>query len=376
MLKKYVKKILVMVFWIFPIKRNRIICWDFKGESYGGNTRAISDYLAKRDDCEIVWVIKNKQIIDNKKIITVKPNTIKSFYYIATSKIWIETHNFFPDICPKRTNQIAIQTWHGALPIKTIEGFDSEYFSKEQIDNMKKSSQITDYLLTNGKLSTDLLKKGMFYEGKILEYGSPRCDILKKCDTFQKKIIVDAVRKRYKIPANVTNFILYAPTYRDDDNQIEKNFKADIVCETLENKFGGKWICLFRLHPLADKIEIRENVVDVRDYENIEDLMVMADICISDYSSIIMDFMFTLKPCFLYAYDYSEYSRTRGFSLNYDELPFPHSQNMRELIGDISNYDSSREQNRMKEYMLINRIEEDGNATSKLCKLILKTIGD
>lgn len=370
-----IKHMLVKSMWIFPINERRVVFWDFKGKSYGGNSRAVSDYLKKYSKIEKIWILDDAEKFHSGiGIKFVKTKSLLAYFYIATAKVWVETHNFFPDQIPKRKHQIAIQTWHGALPIKTIEGFKSQFFSQKQIENMKKSSKITDYLLSGGTLSTNILRKGMFYDGEVLEFGSPRCDIIINQDTDLEKEKIYQLYKRYNIPSNINKFVLYVPTYRDDDGIINQNFDPKQICNSLTERFGGNWCCLFRPHPLSEKIAINDYCIDVSDYECVEELMLIADVCISDYSSIIMDYMFTLKPCFLYCFDLPEYNKTRGFCLQIEDLPFENGANIESLTYNILNYDVEKGRNKILDYCAQNGLIADGKASERLGEFIRKLL--
>ena len=84
---------------------------------------------------------------------------------------------------------------------------------------------------------------------------------------------------------------------------------------------------LIRLHPnvasLAEEFIQRSKVVDVTDYTDPQELLAASDVLVTDYSSIMFDFMLTGRPCFQYASDIAAYRNDRDFYFALDQLPFP-----------------------------------------------------
>src|SRR5699024_10923852 len=96
--------------------------------------------------------------------------------------------------------------------------------------------------------------------------------------------------------------------------------------------FGGKWLILVKLHPhlLSVSNELTENdyVVNVTTYDDIQELLLIADMLISDYSSLIFDYALTKRPCFLYVPDLEDYiKKERELYFNITELPFAYAKN-------------------------------------------------
>lgn len=332
MVREVIIDIIYRFFWLFPMKK-RIVFSNFNGKKYGGDPRAISDSLKGKYEC--VWLFENKKFFENDKITNVKMHSIRCIYYIATSKIWVDSHRI--DNRLKRKGQIVIQTWHAPLPIKTIEGHDSLFFSEADRNGAKKSSEMTDYYLTHSNLATRIIKEGLFYDGKLLEYGFPSLDKLMDINERDVRKIKEQFCSDYNID-NDKKFVLYAPTYRENDSLLNGAISYKHLCTFLRKRFGNDWICLLRRHPLSD-IFVEQAVIDVSGYKYVEELMLICDACITDYSSIITDYMLLDRPCFLYAFDYDNYNRTRGFSIEYSEFPFPISYNQDELYEAIEKYD-------------------------------------
>lgn len=124
--------------------------------------------------------------------------------------------------------------------------------------------------------------------------------------------------------------ILYAPTFRDDEVSAAKkhliNLKLDL--HQMKERLGDEYVLLLRPHIIiSNKIIIDKSLEDfiynVADYEEISDLYLISDICITDYSSVMFDFANTRKPLLFFTYDLDHYKdNLRGFYMNFeDEAP-------------------------------------------------------
>ena len=118
-----------------------------------------------------------------------------------------------------------------------------------------------------------------------------------------------------------------------------------------------------------------ENVINVTRYDDIQELLAISDILISDYSSLMFDFTITKRLCFLYVPDLEEYqSKDRKLYFNVKELPFKIAKSNDELIDKIVNF-SNEEYNKSLE-LFLNKIGsyENGKASQKIAELIKNKI--
>ncbi|WP_256869151.1 CDP-glycerol glycerophosphotransferase family protein, partial [Enterococcus thailandicus] len=212
-----------------------------------------------------------------------------------------------------------IQTWHGTplkrlgLDIKnvTMPGTDTNKYR----ENFKNEAARWDYLISPNAYSTEIFRSAFAYEGEILEIGYPRNDILLLPDNSEK---IKQIRKKLTIAEN-QKVILYAPTWRDNQFIKKGAYKFDNqfpFTEILEQE--SDTIILTRLHYLVaeqfDPKQYGNRVIDVSSYEDISHLYLIADLLITDYSSVMFDFALTKKPMIFYMYDLDSYGQEiRGF---------------------------------------------------------------
>lgn len=325
---------------VFPVKENKIVCCNMKGKRYGDNPKYIVDEIICQGlDYEIVWLLKGSRDPNMPAEIVCAPyNPFSIAYHLSTAKIWIDT-NMKAIGTLKRKNQFYIQTWHGSYGIKKIAYDVKNGQELMEVRPYDYNSKIEDVILSNSRMTTSIYRRAFHYNGFFLECGSPRNDILfEKTGKYRKKIdLCFDIEKEKKI-------ILYAPTFRNDyaTTCMQMNFKK--VQQAFEERFGGKWVVLIRLHPNnlkdAEKfIQYSENIINATEYHVMQELLVASDVLITDYSSCMFDFVTTGKPCFLYATDIEKYKGERDFYFDIMSLPFPVAQNNTELVQNITEFD-------------------------------------
>ena len=244
----------------------------------------------------------------------------------------------------KRDGQVLVNTWHGT-PLKTLGRHNKAgmcLFGFEQ-----KIMLSSDYLVYPNRF----MKEKMFesycldklYEGTILYTGYPRNSVF-----FDEKQSEDM-----KASLNVADkqVIVYMPTWRGSVGSIKMEEQESFVatlCEELDRHLDEHQILYVKFHNLVhigldytNYKHIREFPVDMEPYH----VLNMADVLVTDYSSVMFDFANTQKKIILYTYDLEEYIQERGFYFSINELPFPLVTQVQELITEINkgkNYDDQK----------------------------------
>ncbi len=374
MIKEYIKKILksilILVSQILPINNRKMILWSYYGKQYSCNPKYITEYIINNCDYDIIWAFDKNyydKVILPSGVRKVKMNTIKYFYELFTSKIIItncRTSNLFV----KKKGQYYIQTWHSSLRLKHIEKDAISSLPKQYIKNAKVDSKKCDLILSGCKKSTEILKKSFWYDGEILECGIPRNDILFNSNT----ISINNIKQKLNIPES-SKIIMYAPTFRKNEDLTVYSLNWDMILSALEGKFHNEWVVLFRLHPnLMDKIpdlKFNDKIINATNYSDIQELLTITDILVTDYSSVMFDFALTKRPCFLYTPDLNQYIKNdRGLYFNYNELPFRKSSNIYELLECIKTFDDKKYKTSLDKFLTKIKTFEAGEATKTLVK--------
>lgn len=372
-LKKYYQK----KWGTVPVQNNKIIFDNYMGRGYGCNGKYITEELLKTPDkYHIVWVVKdvekNRRFFP-KEIELVEYLSPESFYAYASAKIWVCNYHLVPYLdkgLQKKPEQICIQTWHGSFGIKKIEKDTKLDREQSWFYLAQKSSTLTDYWISNSSFETNVYKQAFWNVSTILEYGHPRNDIFFKNTNKTSAYL----RQALGIPPE-TKLVLYVPTFREAEASPMEELDIPNLLHCLSAKFGGAWKFLIRLHPRfanCNAPAASPNAIDVTYYPDIQELLVMSDVVITDYSSCIFDFLLSEKPGFLYTPDIHEYEQGRGLYYPLTATPFPIAKSNKELKNCILNFDEQTYKKRIKEFLAEKGSVEDGNASQKAKALIDK----
>lgn len=309
------------LFTKFPINNNLVSFIVDSNKSFGGNLEYIKEEFEKRGNFEFNFYYKDKL-------------SIGSFKMLATSKYIFLNDNFFPFAFMKfKSETLVIQLWHAPGAFKKFGA------SVESPEMLKMISDNTDYLITTSKnISGYYSEAFQIDESKIRPLGLPRADY------YFKNHDLDSLRasfnEKYSVDLN-KKIILYAPTFREDKefNNVFNYLDLDKFNENLSDDY----VLALRLHPkiknfYSDEISVDGDYIDCSDYENEQELLLLADILITDYSSIMIEFALINKPIVFFAYDLDNYlNNERGFYLDYrNDLPGPIVYDSDELIRVIS----------------------------------------
>ena len=384
--QKIAKKIDKYIGWLarwmwskrVKVSENKILFLTFN-KQYTCNPKYICQELIKKNiDCDIVWLVNSEKSFSHSpfpaRIRRVQIGTAKAFYELLTAKIIIENAYLSQEMgyTPIQKEQYLIQTWHGSLGIKR---FGPEYDSiKSRVLAAKRAGNYTDLFLSNSTFETKEVASVFWENAEIREWGHARNDLL----ICQRYNIKQEVRIRLGIPVNF-RIALYAPTYRDEKSRDHYQLNYNKLIEALSKRFGGEWIVLIKLHYSMRNytLNLKTNpyIKDVSKYSDIQELMLITDVGITDYSSWIFDFLLTGKPAFIYADDIYLYEDERGFYYPLNTTPFPIAQTSDELQRNIINFDLQNYEHQAKEFLQEKGCIEDGLAAHRVVDKITQLLG-
>ena len=371
------KFIMIICNNLIGIKSNKVVFISFSGKSYSDNPRAISEVLYRLyPGHEIIWIfndIESKKNIIPKYVKCVKNHSLKALIELSTAKIWVD--NFCkPKYVYKSKNQKYIQTWHGDRGFKKIL-HDSPFVSQGYSIVEEKYCDLAIAGSEYGKMQYQSAFK---YKGNILLKGTPRNDILINDISHKtKKIIKDS----FNIKTN-TKILLYAPTLRreaENNSLMQSIGKIDLdkILKKLESNNDEEWICMIRSHSAVkgiDGIPINDKFIDVSDYEDMSEILLISDILITDYSSSSGDFALLKRPIILFQEDRDEYiKKDRTFYFDIDKSPYFIAKNQREVIDIIDNIDNiSKIIKNCNDILEFYGTNETGKASEEVVKYIVE----
>lgn len=356
---------------LLPLNSRSIFVNNFDGKGFDGSARFIAEMLFLRDpDIKIFWLGYEEEC-DSLNVEFVRKGSFKSVMKQATSKLWISNVRM-PAYSVKRKDQIYIQTWHGTFAIKKIEDECVNALTDRYIWKAKHDSRMTDYYISSNADNSNSFRKYFWRDkGKILEIGDPKDDVI----IHATDVDVTFLKQKYKVKGK--NVCLYAPTFRKDYSLDAYDIEYDRLLLNLSKRFGGEWVLFIRLHPIIstranELIQYNEKIINASFIKNSEELLIITDFLITDYSSICFDYLFRKKPVILYASDMKEYQNDRDFHIHLEQLPFPLVSNNLELKNVIMRFDISKYLDDINSFLVKNKFVLSGNATLKVCELIEK----
>lgn len=373
LLKINIFRMLLKLFYLIPIKKNKILFICHYGKYYGCNPKYIFEkvFYQYSSKLQYVWVLNKEHTNLDQNVIQVKNKSIFFFYHILTAKVII-SNNALGSYIPKRKGQTFINTWHGGGAYKRVH-FD---IAEGKAD--KKVYQIfanqTDYHLSSSKLFTKCMSESTnIPKMKFLEFGMPRNDYIIKT---KGKINEEEKRKlviQIGIPKEAwgKKFVLYAPTFRGKVNKgYFNNFlEVEKIIKSFEERFGGSWVLLFRSHQKVEGVTL-ENCIVVNDYEDMQHILLCSDALITDFSSVMWDFMFLQRPGFLFIPDLKEQLNNTPFYTPVDSWPFSVSITNDELCMQVKNFAEDKAKDKIEEHKRLLGNKDNGNATLKLLEFI------
>lgn len=238
----------------------------------------------------------------------------------ATAKLII-SNDSLPPHHVKRPGQSYLQTWHGT-PLKRI-GLDIErirFPNKNYRRDMVAESAKWDWLVSPNAYTTEIFRRALAYEGPILQTGSPRNDVLAGLDAAPRAARRDHVRRWLGINPDQL-VVLWAPTWRDDAYHPGRGYGPTILPEPadLERLLPRGAVLLFRGHHLLEGVSplaMPGRVCDVSGYADVRDLLLVSDVLVTDYCSLVFDYALTDRPIVFYVPDLSHYQQIRGLYLD------------------------------------------------------------
>lgn len=322
-----------------PLDESLVIFESFLGKSYSGNPRYIYEELRRvRPDLRCVWSYLGDQSIPGNPEV-VRRGTPEYFRLLAQAKYRV--NNVIFPVHGRKAETLYLQTWHGT-PLKRLS-FDIEVSGPEMDarDNFYRESRTWTMLLSENAYSSEVFRRAFRYEGEVLEFGYPLTDPLARVSLDR-----DALARSLGLPEG-KRFILYAPTWRDHKaiGAWQHAFDLQLDLEQLSVNLTADQMLLIKAHHLVaetlDHKSFPANVRDMSHLDDINELCMLADVLITDYSSVFFDFAVTGRPILFYCYDLALYaSAIRGFYLDvHEDLPGPVAQSNEELLALLADLD-------------------------------------
>ncbi|SDG92936.1 CDP-glycerol glycerophosphotransferase [Sinosporangium album] len=374
------------------------------GRHYADNARAIyEERLRRGDDREHIWVVKDGAFTPPGSAELglgggIAPTVVRAGgrgHYAALARSrFVVANGLLPQWFRARDDQTVVQLWNGT-PVKHI-GNDLPHMSRDPKPPVwyRQAADVRgwDLLVTQSTWASSVMRQAFGYQGEVLECGFPRNDLLSLPD---RESLAADVRRRLGVPEG-RKIVLYAPTWRDYDR---KNGTVKLDVRLARRVLGADHHLLVRAHPMQavpmvpvvpgpGSVGARAGsarpfgpshrddfITDVTTYPDIAELMLVADVLVTDYSSTMFDFVATGRPVVILAYDLERYANKRGLYLDIDgQAPGPvvsTAAQAVEAIRDITTI-SARFANRYAAFRTTYAPRDDGKATDRFIEHVFE----
>ncbi|OOC56758.1 MULTISPECIES: bifunctional glycosyltransferase/CDP-glycerol:glycerophosphate glycerophosphotransferase [Nocardiopsis] len=358
-----------------PVKPG-IVFDSYTGKQFSDSPRDMYEELQRRGvDTPMSWMVRNRQLTLPPGLTEVRHTSREYFEALARSE-YIVSNAHLPMWFEKQPGQKVVQTWHGSM-LKRI-GFDIEHVqfaSRNYYERLKHETNQWDYLISPSPWATPILRRAFGFENEILETGYPRNDIFHRPE---RETLAEKVRERLGLPEG-KKVILYAPTWRDDKFYSAGKYKLDLHLDLqrLYDALGDDHVLLFRRHPnIVDRVPNvgKDFVFDVSAYPEIQELFLVTDILVTDYSSLMFDFANTGRPILFFTYDLEEYRDSlRGFYFDFEETaPGPLLRTTDEVVDAVRDIDRVQDTHRARYEAFVNQFcpLDDGKAAARVVEQV------
>lgn len=361
-----------------PIDEKTILFESQSATKIDGNIYAMLKYITNEErykDYKIYissWgrymkvirpIIKNEMI---NRATLVLYHSDKYVKLLASAKYMINDATF-PNYYIKKKGQVYINTWHGT-PLKNM----GKNNVNDGFGNVQKNFVCADYLLYPNNFTKEVMIRDYMLEnissGYIVLGGYPRNEVF-----FNNN-----ARNQLREKLNLSNKKIYAymPTWRGTVNNIG-NFKNDtylmFYLYELDKLLHDDEVLYLNIHPLAKHAK---NDYELKTLKHIKkfptnyetyDFLNIADVLVTDYSSVFFDFACTRKKIILFPYDKEEYLADRGTYFSMDELPFPQVYDIPSLIAELRSEKKYDDEEFLKKFCPYDNID----AAKKICDYII-----
>lgn len=395
----YVLELFMIIYSVFPRNKNIWVTgktnkWieDFNAPSFFDNSKYFYLYLSNKTKEKVYWFTSSKIEYNKLKKIGINVElypSIKSIYIALRAKYFF--HHYGKNQINRILQKGAIQInfWHGTPIKKIMYDVYGKNEKKDIFSKLRKKGEIEYLSSTSEYLSSSILEKAFNVDKKnILNFGYPRTDILKlnreEAEKFCEKYSSELI-EYIKISKTKKRTFLYMPTYRDYNSYYFENIKINfdkLNCELKKNDS----VMFIKLHPLTRFDTKKSNYSNIKFINNDVDIypfLIFTDYLITDYSSILFDFLLLDREIIFIPYDIKEYVKSREIYYDYEEItPGKKFYTFDEFIKNIHRIDKlnySEERKKIKNIFINNYnfdasektyqyfLDQENNKNKKIC---------
>lgn len=288
-----------------PMADNKILMYSTSKGRLGGNLLAIKNYIEKNGLDYDITVAAGNGIPPSDKLASL----------MAQSRfILVDDYEPLVYVLKLRENQHLVQVWHAMGAFKRF-GYGRASAEKNSLTH----KNYTEAIVSSPEIAPIYAEAFGIDESKIKPIGTPRTDV------FFDRDYVSAAKERLFAEYPLLRgkrICFFAPTFRGANVHDAEYPESFFDCEKFANALGGDWAVIIKMHPFVKKtVQIPESVssrvFDLSAEREINDILFITDVLVTDYSSVIFENAVIGNACVLYAPDLEQYTGGRGFYFDY-----------------------------------------------------------
>ncbi|MEU7230379.1 bifunctional glycosyltransferase/CDP-glycerol:glycerophosphate glycerophosphotransferase, partial [Streptomyces chrestomyceticus] len=301
------------VFLRLPVKKRTVVFESHLGRQYSDSPRALYEEMRRQNlDFEAYWAYSGDPGAFPAEATLVRRWSLPYLKALAQAEFWVDNQSF-PLKLAKRPETTYLQTWHGSALKKM--GFDQpaqKILTRAQQAQQQQALDRFDRFLVRSEHDVRTLAKAFrLPERALLRVGYPRNDALvqaRKAEEAGQARVRGPLAAELGIPAG-KQVILYAPTFRTSGRRSHR-FELPFDAERFAERFGERYVLLVRSHYLNHVTlppTVAGSVLDVSAHHDVAPFLELADVLVTDYSSVMFDYALLDRPMVFFTYDYEAY---------------------------------------------------------------------
>lgn len=286
---------------------------SFGGKKYNDSPKVLFETMLHDNrfrNFHFVWAFEEPEKYRIPNAQSIKIDSWEYFKTALKAKVWISSVNIERGLHFKKKDTIYINTWHGAGTKKignACNGRKDYDFSS------------VDIMLVQSDFERNIFIRDFQCSAEAIRLvGFPRNDELFHLTEEKKR----EYREQFNIPEN-KKVILYAPTWRDSkDGGLSYEFVPPIQIDKWKSALRESYVMLFRMHTFTTEFEMKydEFARDVSAYDNLNHILAITDVLITDYSTVVYDAVVANIPFVCFGFDYDTYCEERGFYFDLNDV--------------------------------------------------------
>lgn len=314
------------------LKENTVLFlgFDFR---YTGNSRYLFELMIKEPSNKTIYFATSDKSVDEKY--RLEPKSVEFYDVLATANVLIY-ESWTPPTFRKRLNATWIQLWHGT-PLKKMlfDSEETEIITQRDTHKINKYIDIQkwDYLITDNPNINEYFETSfLFPKKKFISCGYPRVKYLN--DNKDNEILKNEIKEKYNI-SDSKEIVVYLPTWRDYNYGKTEKIDNDYLLDTklFQEKLGEDYLVIDKNHSYLNNSPTANQEMET------QELLLIADYLVTDYSSVMFDAFAIDIPVAIYSNDFEKYQKSRGvYPEMWEDLKPYVSNDIDSLCNMIINY--------------------------------------